>query len=114
MHPLLSIVLGGLFAGVVAFLLGFAVLRLRKIYFSITTLALTSVFAVVIRNLPRLTGGASGMVLPSALFSGDAAKNYWMVFALALGVIAVSYTHLDVYKRQMSCIVSGSTSIIPS
>lgn len=89
-HPLLSIVLGGLFAGVVAFLLGFAVLRLRKIYFSITTLALTSVFAVVIRNLPRLTGGASGMVLPSALFSGDAAKNYWMVFALALGVIGIS------------------------
>lgn len=89
-HPLLSIVLGGLFAGVVASLLGFAVLRLRKIYFSITTLALTSVFAVVIRNLPRLTGGASGMVLPSALFSGDAAKNYWMVFALALGVIGIS------------------------
>src|SRR5690606_41667638 len=78
------------FARVVVFLLCFAVLRLRKIYFSITTLALTSVFAVVIRNLPRLTGGASGIVLPSALCSGDAAKNYWMVFALALGVIGIS------------------------
>ncbi len=89
-NPLVSIALGGLFAGVTAFLLGFAVLRLRKIYFSITTLALTTVFSVVIRNLPKLTGGASGTVLPSALFNGDPAANYWMIFGLTLGIIAIS------------------------
>lgn len=89
-HPLISIAMGGLFAGVCAFLLGFAVLRLRKIYFSITTLALTNVFAVIIRNLPKLTGGASGTVLPRALFNGAPSKNYWMIFALTLGVIGIS------------------------
>jgi branched-chain amino acid transport system permease protein len=89
-NPLLSIAFGGLFAGVLAFFLGFAVLRLRKIYFSITTLALTTVFSVVIRNLPKLTGGASGTVLPSALFNGDPAKNYWVIFVLTLGVIGIS------------------------
>ena len=89
-NPLVSIAAGGVFAGLLAFFLGFAVLRLRKIYFSITTLALTTVFSVVIRNLPRLTGGASGTVLPRALFNGDPAKNYWMVLGLALAVIAIS------------------------
>lgn len=89
-NPLLTIAFGGLFAGAVAFLLGFAVLRLRKIYFSITTLALTTVFSVIIRNLPKLTGGASGTVLRNALFDGDPAKNYWMIFGLTLAVIGVS------------------------
>lgn len=89
-NPFLSIAMGGLFAGAVAFLLGFAVLRLRAIYFSITSLALTTVFSVVIRNLPKLTGGASGTVLPSALSHGDPAKNYWIILGLTLGVIAVS------------------------
>lgn len=90
LNPLLSIVVGGLFAGATAFLLGFAVLRLRKIYFSITTLALTNVFAVIIRNLPKLTGGASGTVLRNALFDGDPSKNYWMIYGLTLGVIGIS------------------------
>jgi branched-chain amino acid transport system permease protein len=89
-NPLLSIAMGGLFAGALAFFLGFAVLRLRKIYFSITTLALTTVFSVIIRNLPKLTGGASGTVLPNALFNGDPAKNYWVIFVLTLGVIGIS------------------------
>ncbi len=89
-NPIVSIALGGLFAGVTAFMLGFAVLRLRKIYFSITTLALTTVFSVVIRNLPKLTGGASGTVLRNALFNGDPAKNYWMIYGLTLGVIGIS------------------------
>ncbi len=88
--PFLSMALGGIFAGAVAFLLGFAVLRLRAIYFSITTLALTTVFSVVIRNLPKLTGGASGTVLPNALSNGDPAKNYWIILALTLGVIGIS------------------------
>lgn len=88
--PFVSIALGGVLAGGVAFLLGFAVLRLRAIYFSITTLALTTVFSVVIRNLPKLTGGASGTILRNALSNGDPAKNYWIIFALTLGVIGVS------------------------
>lgn len=90
LNPLVSIAAGGAFAGLLAFFLGFGVLRLRKIYFSITTLALTTVFSVIIRNLPRLTGGASGTVLPRALFNGDPGKNYWMIYCLALAVIAIS------------------------
>lgn len=94
-NPILSIFIGGLFSAVIAFLLGFAVLRLREIYFSITTLALTTVFAVVIRNLPKLTGGASGTVLQSAIFGGDPQKIYWMILFLTLVVIAIS----EIFRR---------------
>lgn len=90
LDPILSIMIAGVFSALVAFLLGFPVLRLREIYFSITTLALTSVFAVIIRNLPRLTGGASGTVLSSAIFRGDPRKIYWTILFLTLVVILIS------------------------
>ncbi len=91
LNPILSIILGGLFAAIIAFVLGFIVLRLRLIYFSITTLALTHVFSVVIRNLSDLTGGASGTILPGgAIFNGDPRYIYWLILGLTLIVILIS------------------------
>lgn len=89
-HPLFSIVIGGIFAGIMAYLFGFAVLKLREIYFSITTLALTSVFSVVIRNMSDLTGGAGGVTLSSAIFNGDPTKIYYLLLFLTLIVIGIS------------------------
>lgn len=90
--PLLTILLGGLFAGIVALLVGLAVLRLRGMYFAIVTLALATIFAVVVRNIPQLTGGPEGLMLPSVIFSGDPGKTYWV--ALAVGVLAVVASEL--------------------
>ncbi len=95
LNPILSILLGGLFSAIIAFLLGFVVLRLRLIYFSITTLALTHVFSVVIRNLSNITGGSSGTILPSAIFKGDPKLIYWMILGLTLIVILIS----ELFKR---------------
>ena len=89
-NPLLTLIIGGIFAGIIAFLLGFVVLRLREIYFSITTLALTSVFSVIIRNLSDLTGGASGITLNSAIFAGNSNKIYYLILFLTLVVIGIS------------------------
>ncbi len=55
--PILSILFGGAFAGLVAFFIGFLILRLRAIYFSIVTLALSSIFMIVMQNLVEFTGG---------------------------------------------------------
>jgi len=85
--PVVGILLGGIFAGVVALLVGLAVLRLRGMYFAIVTLALASIFRVVARNIPALTGGAEGMMLPSVIFGGDATKLYGL--ALVVAVLAV-------------------------
>lgn len=88
--PLLSIVLGGLAAGVVALVIGLAVLRLRGLYFAIVTLALTFIFIVIVRNLTDLTGGAIGKLIPSVIFGGDPAMIYWLTLAIAVATIITS------------------------
>jgi len=59
-------------------------------YFAIVTLALAEIFRVIIRNLPDLTGGPEGTVLPSAIFDGDSTQTYWLILALALSAIVIS------------------------
>ncbi len=90
MTPLLSIVLGGLMAGVLAWLIGSAVLQLRGMYFAIVTLALAEIFRVIVRNLPDLTGGPEGTVLPQAIFAGNSTYTYWLVLTAAAVSVAVS------------------------
>jgi branched-chain amino acid transport system permease protein len=88
--PLFSIILGGIAAGILAWIIGTAVLQLRGMYFAIVTLALAEIFRVIVRNLPDLTGGPEGTVLPSAIFAGDSTKTYWLVLAVAVVSILVS------------------------
>lgn len=89
-NPVLSLFIGAAFSGLIAFALGFIVLRLRQIYFAITTLALTHVFSVIIRNLSGLTGGASGTQLSNAIFNGNPTKLYYMILIIALFTILMS------------------------
>jgi branched-chain amino acid transport system permease protein len=93
--PLLSIVLGGLAAGLLACLIGMAVLQLRGMYFAIVTLALAEIFRVIIRNLPDLTGGPEGTILPSAIFAGNSTKTYWLVLAVAI----ISVIGSEIFRR---------------
>jgi branched-chain amino acid transport system permease protein len=93
--PLLSIVLGSLAAGALAWLIGAAVLQLRGMYFAIVTLALAEIFRVIVRNLPDLTGGPEGTVLPSAIFAGHSARTYW----LTLSIAAVSVIASETFRR---------------
>jgi len=88
--PVMGIVLGGLLAGGVSLLLGMAILRLRGLYFAITTMALASVFMVIIRNLHKLTGGPSGKIVYTTLFNYDSAKVYWLMLGIAIGTIVIS------------------------
>ena len=94
-NPLFSIFLGGLAAGVLAWLVGMAVLQLRGMYFAIVTLALAEIFRVIVRNLPDLTGGPEGTILPSAIFAGNSTKTYWLV----LGVAIVSMVASEIFRR---------------
>jgi branched-chain amino acid transport system permease protein len=93
--PIVAILLGGLFAFIIAIVFGVAVLRLRGMYFAITTLALASIFMLMVRNVPALTGGPAGKMLPSVIFGGDPSKMYWLALAVALITIAVS----EVFQR---------------
>ncbi len=94
-NPLLSILLGGLAAGTLACIIGMAVLQLRGMYFAIVTLALAEIFRVIVRNLPDLTGGPEGTILPSAIFAGDSTRTYWLVLTVAVLSIVAS----EVFRR---------------
>ena len=94
-NPIFSIILGGVVAGVLAWLIGTAVLQLRGMYFAIVTLALAEIFRVIVRNLPNLTGGPEGTVLPSAIFAGDSTQTYFLV----LSVAAVSVLASEIFQR---------------
>jgi len=116
-NPLISIFLAGGFMALIALALGFVVLKLRGIYFAITTLALTTVFSVIIRNTPRLTGGASGKVIPNIIFQGDSSKIYWLILTLALSTILVSEifsrtrVHFAINSIRTDEVVAKSTGI---
>ncbi|MDH7483085.1 MAG: branched-chain amino acid ABC transporter permease [Spirochaetales bacterium] len=81
---------GVLIAGFFAWVLGFLVLRLRGMYFSITTLALAEIFRVIIHNWSEFTGGPEGLVLPSIIFGGESKALYWALYATLLITIGVS------------------------
>ncbi len=88
MAPWLSLVFAALFSGAAAFLIGFLILRLRAMYFSIVTLALAEIFRIVIQNIPDFTGGPEGVVLEGVMFGGSAGGLYWLTLlglAVALG-----------------------------
>ncbi len=90
LNPLACILAGGIVAGLFAFIIGAAVLQLRGMYFAIVTLALAEIFRVIIRNLPDLTGGPEGLVLPAAIFSGDSTRTFWLILAVALMAVIAS------------------------
>jgi branched-chain amino acid transport system permease protein len=91
MDPFLSILFAAAFAGAMAFLLGFAILRLRSMYFSITTLAIMEIFRIVIQNMEEFSGGPEGVVLPQTIFGGDASALYWLCLGGLFIVIGASW-----------------------
>lgn len=91
MDPFVSMIFAALLAGLVAFALGFAILRLRGMYFSITTLALMEIFRIIMHNLHDFSGGPEGIVIPDVIFGGSSAALYWLCLAGLFITIGVSW-----------------------
>jgi len=83
----LALLLGGLLAGVVAFLIGFPVLRLKGDYLSIATLGFSEIIRIVLNNAQSVSNGATG------LKSIPATANLWWCFG-ALVLILLFMTRL--------------------
>jgi len=80
---LLSIIVGGIIAGVFAALIGFPTLKLKGDYFAITTLAFGEIIRVIIMNL-EYVGGARG-------FSGIPRKTNFTIafFAMVIAIVVI-------------------------
>jgi branched-chain amino acid transport system permease protein len=78
--------------GVTALLLGLLTLRLRQVYFTIATIALSLSFKVLILIFGDFTGGASGIAPPMI---GDGNPNVQM--GAVLGLVVLSILASDVF-----------------
>jgi branched-chain amino acid transport system permease protein len=87
---------GGVAAGLLAFLLGKAILRLRGGYFALATIGINEAMRATINNL-RIFGGPVGMTLNFQIYRdyGGAAQALWLSFyilsAVTLVVVVVSF-----------------------
>jgi branched-chain amino acid transport system permease protein len=87
---------GGVAAGILALLLGLAILRLRGAYFALATIGINEAVRTFINNI-KLFGGPIGMELNFAVYKdyGGPANMQWLtygtVFGLTLLVVIVSY-----------------------
>jgi branched-chain amino acid transport system permease protein len=89
LNPLVGILAASLVAALIALLVGYSVLHLRAMYFAIVTLAVTEIFRILARNI-EITGGPEGIILPNAIFKGDASGTYWLMLAIGVFTIILS------------------------
>lgn len=88
--------LGGLGAGLLAYGLGAAILRLRGAYFALATIGVNEAMRALINNL-AIFGGATGISLNFTIYNsyGGAANALWLAYSLllavTLAVILLSY-----------------------
>ncbi len=92
----LAMLMGGLAAGVLAFLLGRAILHLRGAYFALATIGVNAAVQAFITNFKPF-GGPIGMTLNFKIYQqyGGAAQalemSFYVLAALTLGVVVLSY-----------------------
>lgn len=83
----MGMLVGGIASGVLAFLLGKAILRLRGAYFALATIGINEAMRALINNLD-IFGGPIGMVLNFSVYKpyGGAAKALGMSFYILAGL----------------------------
>lgn len=89
--PLLLLA-GGLPAAILGLAIGYLTLRLRGVYFSIATLAMSVVVATIILNTPAF-GGARGIYVlrPKHIALFDTYMEFLFTVMVALAVLAVAF-----------------------
>jgi branched-chain amino acid transport system permease protein len=86
--PVLGMLAGAILAMIVAIFLGYLTLRLRGIYFAITTIAFAEALSVIWLMTPGVTGGAMGVSTPP-LFGGNREYAYYLILMILALVIFV-------------------------
>ena len=98
--PLGALVAGAAGTGLVAFLLGAPILRLRGHYLAMATLALGEITIIVSTRWTEVTGGLTGIPgVPDFRVLGVAfdtkTKLYYLIWAVALGGLCLSFRVID-------------------
>lgn len=89
MPCLLVLLLAGIFSGIIGFLLGIPILRLKGFYIAMATLAFGVVVSEVILQWSSLTGGDVGLNVPVATIAGFAFDSDYKLFYLIISVTII-------------------------
>lgn len=83
------LLLAGLLSGIIGFLLGIPILRLKGFYIAMATLAFGVVVSEVILQWNSLTGGDDGLNVPTATIAGFAFDSDFKKFYLIMSVTII-------------------------
>lgn len=98
--PWIVILLAMVFTGVIAFLVGVPIMRLKGNYLVMATLGLNVIFEMVIVEWDSLTGGSNGMAgipylsVGNFLFNSDR-KFYYLVWSFSLLALIISFNLIN-------------------
>lgn len=86
-----ALIAAGLAAGLLAFLLGSAILRLRGAYFALATIGINEAMRALVSNLDFL-GGPIGLSLNFGVYAeyGGAAQALWLVYYVLIGLALIN------------------------
>ncbi|MRH41193.1 branched-chain amino acid ABC transporter permease [Aquibacillus halophilus] len=89
-HPVLSILVGAVVAGLVGLFLGVLTLRMKDSYLALTTIAFAEIFRLVISLEYKVTNGKVGLSVPG-LFGDITSKLPYYYTAIGLVVLMVFF-----------------------
>ncbi|NOZ71369.1 MAG: branched-chain amino acid ABC transporter permease [Chloroflexi bacterium] len=96
-HLVMAVLAGGVSAGILAFLLGKSILRLRGAYFALATIGVNEAIRAFINNFTPF-GGPTGMDMKFSIYNdyGGAMQALWIVYGglilITFAVIITSYS----------------------
>ncbi len=97
LHVFIAALLGGLFASLVAFLIGIPVLRLRGAYFALATIGINEAVRVLVTNLSFL-GGSVGMLFGFSAYDpyggGKSAQQLAYIAMIVTALLTVGTSFL--------------------
>ncbi|MGO9137622.1 MAG: branched-chain amino acid ABC transporter permease [Syntrophales bacterium] len=94
-NPWIAMVVAGVVVGIIAFVLGFPILKLRGHYLAMATLGMGIIVYIIFNETVDITGGPSGLPgIPNLsaygiIFNTDM-KNYYLVWSFAIITILFS------------------------
>ncbi|WP_374299186.1 branched-chain amino acid ABC transporter permease [Paracoccus sp. (in: a-proteobacteria)] len=105
LHPALALVLGATISGVIAFLVGRPILRLKGYYLGVATLGFGILVSMVLNNERQLTGGPDGMEVPDLGLRGllkdaglDLTNGQFWYFFCGIILIGAAWLALNLYN----------------
>jgi branched-chain amino acid transport system permease protein len=95
----LCLLAGAVLSGLVAYVVGRPILRLKGHYLAVATLGFGLLIAIVLTNEAALTGGPDGMSVPRLVLFGMPVHGsvmwYWVAAATLIGGVAIALNLID-------------------